>query len=226
MAESITFRGAVLKHFDMRQAKEGAAAFVRIHMSADYSEQVREKMEWERVPDSIMEAKLSGGLSAIHLVLTPGDKQLRNHELQFEISSVEDFQVVPLKDDEGEIRGRELRFVVRTPAEVEGFLGQYIRRVGRHQGACKVSYTKQEELPLTAQNSPSNEAKKEESEETDTGCVPCNNDLPMESPGVHVNGAKCTRHSLQEASTLATAREAAGGTHARKRREGDGAQVN
>lgn len=220
MAETILFRGTTLKHFDVRQGKEGGDVFCRIHMSADYSEQVREKMDWERIPDSITEGKLAGELLATHLVLTPGDKQLKTHELNFDITSVEDFQVVPLKNDEGEIRGRELRFIVRTPAEIEGFLGQYIRRVGRHAGALKVSYTKQDDLPLGDAKASEDEP---ESDDLDLGCVLCNNRIPIESPGLHANGQPCTR-SKEGAATLASAREANGGTHAKRRGDSAGVQ--
>lgn len=224
MAENITFRGAILKHFDVRQGKEGGDVFCRINFSADWSEQVRDKMEWEAVPDSITECKLTGSLLGTHLVLTPGDKQLKQHELQFDITSVEDFQVVSLKDDEGDVRGRELRFVVRTPSEAEGFLGQYIRRVGRHAGALKVSYAKQDKLDLGEADAPK-QSDDDSFEEMifgpeDGDCISCNNRIPFEEESriTHVNGSKCKRVSEP---TLASAREAAGGTtDALKKRRG------
>ncbi len=215
MSDQITFRGAIIKFFDVRQGKEGGDVFCRIHMSSDYSEQVREKMEWEQIPESITDCKLSGSLLATNFILTPGDKQLRQHELNFDISSVEDFSVVALRNDDGDICGRELRFVVRTPKDgVEGFVGNYIRRVGRHAGALKIRYSVQEELDLAAGDS--KPAADDDSEE-DTGCISCNNSLPFEDAAktTHANGMACTRE--KDSSTLASAREAAGGTHAKKR---------
>lgn len=217
MSDSITFRGAILKHFDVRQGKEGGDVFCRIHMSSDYSEQVREKMEWGEIPDSVTECKLSGSLLATNFILTPGDKQLRQFELNFDISSVEDFSVVALRNDDGDISGRELRFVDRTPKDgVEGFVGNYIRRVGRHAGALKIRYTVQEELDLGAADSKPAEESKEDGDD-DTGCISCNNGLPFEDAAktTHANGMACTRET--DSSTLASAREAAGGTHAKKR---------
>jgi len=215
MSDSITFRGAILKHFDVRQGKEGGDVFCRIHISSDYSEQVQEKMEWEPIPESVTECKLTGSLLATNFILTPGDKQLRQFELNFDISSVEDFSVVAVRNDDGDICGRELRFVVRTPKDgVEGFVGNYIRRVGRHAGALKIRYSVQEELDLgTGESKP---AADEETDE-DTGCISCNNSLPFEDAGKtrHANGMECTRES--GSSTLSSAREAAGGTHAKKR---------
>lgn len=231
MSDNITFRGAILKHFDVRQGKEGGDVFCRINFSADWSEQVRDKMEWEPVPDSITECKLTGSLLATHLILTPGDKALSQHQLQFDVTSVEDFQVVSLKDDEGDVRGRELRFVVRTPSEAEGFLGQYIRRVGRHAGALKVVYVKQEKLDL-GEGKP----EKEDDEPSlatsindecpfgsdDGPCISCNNRIPFEDEDRlrHVNGMACCRGG-SDTATLASAREAAGGTtDALKKRRG------
>lgn len=220
MAENILFRGAVLKHFDLRQGKEGGDVFVRIHMSADYSEQVREKMAWPDISDSITDCKLSGSLLGTNFILTPGDKQLKQYELNFDISSVEDFQVVALKDDDGDVCGRELRFVVRTPKDgVEAFCGQYIRRVGRHAGALKISYTVQEHLDLAEKQEPA--AEEPDSEERDTGCISCNNRIPFEDSENlrHSNGMACSRGGDGGSATLASAREAAGGTHAKKRQQ-------
>jgi hypothetical protein len=182
MPESVVFPGAILKYFDVRQAKEGGEVFCRIHLAANFAETVREKMEWENIPDSVTQAKLAGALAATNFILTPSDKQLKKYELNFDIHSVEDFEVVSLKDDEGEIRGRELRFIVRTPKEgVEALCGEYIRRVGRAPGSLKIGYIKQEQLPFEANGA--------------AHCIFCANKLPFEDAAktLHVNGAKCQR---------------------------------
>lgn len=233
MAESVLFRGAVLKYIDVRQGKEGGDVFCRIHMSADYSEQVRDKMDWDEIPESITDCKLTGSLLATNFILTPGDKQLHRWELNFDISSVEDFQVVALKDDDGEVCGRELRFVVRTPKDgVEAFCGQYIRRVGRHAGALKIGYTVQEKLDLgqdadktaaglkiVKDGLEKSEAADAETFGADDGpCVSCNNRIPFEDADHlrHMTGVACTRGGDGNA-TLASAREV-GGTHQKGRR--------
>ena len=56
----------------------------------------------------------------------------------------------------------------------------------------------------------------QQEEELDTGCVACNNKIPLSAPGVHTSGAKCTANKPGPA--LATAREAAGGTPGRGKR--------
>lgn len=195
MSESVIFRGAMLRNFDLRQGKEGASqVFVRLHVSADYNEQICEAMDWDYLPDCALTADLAGSLSGINFILTPGDKLLKQYELNFDISSVEDFKLKSKKakgSDDDDSRERHLEFVVLTPKDgVEAFLGQYIRRVGRHEGQLKIGYTVQQELPL-------NEAKAATAEPED-------DEADTHEP---------------EASTLASAREAAGGTHARKRRE-------
>lgn len=220
MSESIIFRGTSIRYFDVRQGKEGGDVFCRIHLSSNWNEQVRNKMDWEAIPDSVTECKLTGSLLASHLILTPSDKLLKDQEIQFDIKSVEDFRLVSLKDDEGEIRGRELRFIVRTPKQVAGHLEEYLSVIGRHEAALKVSYVKQENLPLEetkAANSETNE------DDLETSCISCNNKLPFEdaAKSIHANGMKCTRD--KGGSTLASAREAAGGTHARARRQTEAA---
>jgi len=227
LSDNIHFRGASIRYIDVRQGKEGGDVYCRIHMSAAWSDQVRDKMEWDAIPDSITECKLTGSLLATNFILTPGDKQLKQYELNFDISSVEDFQVKCEKDDEGEIKGRRLDFIVRTPKEVEGFLGNYIRRVGRHEGMLKIRYQVQEQLDLNETKSADPETKPagsetEQAEEQDTGCILCNNGVPFEDAPtnlMHSNGSACTRGADGGSATLASAREVNGSTHQRKRQQ-------
>lgn len=183
MADKITFRGAFIRYFDGRQEEGGA--FVRIHMTSEFSTPVMEAMEWTDPGTSVTDAKLEGELHAINFVLTPGDKQLAAHEIQFDIRSVEDFKVVTVHEKESSSR-RELRYVVRSSAsDVAAKVDQYIRRVGDHQGALVVSYTKQEELfdDKTAQKAP----KPEKSD-----CKSCDAKIPLKGDtSVHVNGEVC-----------------------------------
>jgi hypothetical protein len=152
LSETIIFRGCFIRHADIRQGREGGDVFTRIHVSAEFSDTVRDTMDWEDPGDSITSAKLTGELLAQNFILTPGDKALKQHELQIAITDASDFQLVVLRDDEGEPAGRQLRFIVRSPGDgVEALVGQYIRRVGRHEGQLKISYepqAKQTALPM------------------------------------------------------------------------------
>jgi hypothetical protein len=183
MADKITFRGARIRYFDGRQEEGGA--FVRIHMTSEFSTPVMDAMDWTDPGTSVTDAKLEGELHATNFVLTPGDKQLAGHEIQFDIRSVEDFKVVTVQEKESSSR-RELRFVVRSSAEdVAAKVDQYLRRIGDHQGLLAVSYTKQEQL--FDDKSAAKDPKPEK-----TGCRSCDARIPLnEGTAVHVNGEVC-----------------------------------
>ncbi len=198
MSESIIFRGAFIRHLDLRQGKEGGDVFTRIHVSAEFSDVVREKMEWEDPGDSITSAKLTGELLAQNFILTPGDKALKQWELQIAITDASDFQVVVLKDDDGEPSGRQLRFIVRSPGDgVEAQVGQYIRRVGRHEGQLKISYEPQavqENLPI------GKHAPKDGEEQA---CLPCSEGTPLrDGELIHTDLRPCV--ARQSASLIET----------------------
>lgn len=213
MSEKVVFRGAFIRYLDVRMGKEGGEVFSRIHLSSEFTDTIREKMDWDDPGECVSSAKLNGALLAQSFELVPGDKNLKNQALDIVISDVSDFQVVALKDDEGEVSGRQLRFIARSPGDgVAALIEQYIRRVGKHQGELKISYepqAKQTDLPLGKDT------------EKDTGCVACNNDVPLidGDPTKHASGVKCTR-KREEGAPLASAREAAGGTHQAKRKGG------
>jgi hypothetical protein len=183
MSESIIFRGTHIRYFDGRQEEGGA--FVRIHLTSEFSTNVMAEMDWTDPGVSVTEAKLDGELHGTHLILTPGDKQLAMNEIQFDVRSAEDFKVVTVAEKES--KRRELRFVVRTSAPgVAALVDNYIRRVGDHQGALKVSYVKQEQLPL-------HEVKTEKPKKEKSGCRQCDAGIPFQDrdDSKHVNGEAC-----------------------------------
>ena len=153
--ENIIFRGAVLKHFDGRQNQEGSDYTTKLYFSAEFSDTVQEQMGWDDPGECLKPGKpagLVGELLGMNLILTPGDKKLKDFEIQLGVKDVIDFQVVVLKDDEGEPAGRQLRFTVRTPQDGAAAMAeQYIRRVGRHESQLRITYlpqAKQEQLSL------------------------------------------------------------------------------
>lgn len=202
MSESITFRGAHVRYFDGRQEEGGA--FCRIHMTAEFTGPVMEAMDWTDPGGSVTDAKLDGELHAINFILTPGDKQLKQYEMQFPIRSVEDFKVVTIEKDE--VKRRELRFVVRSSNEgVAAQVDNYIRRIGDHQGALKISYTAQSELELEESKPAEKPAKKESS-----GCAHCDAGIPTEDndDAIHVNGQTCAKWQAPAAPTAAEKKKA------------------
>lgn len=207
--QKLIFRGAYIRYMDLRQDEE-AGAFVRLHLTAAYSEPVQQAMDWEPVPESITSAKLSGRLAATHLILTPNGRELKQHELQISCNDVCDFQLFRVKNEDGETTSTELRFQAKTSQEgAAALIENYIRRIGKGEGQLRVSYTKQEELDLG-----------EDAGEKDTGCIDCNNGVPLDAndPSLHASGQPCAAYSGKAEPALASAREAAGGTHQRKRR--------
>jgi hypothetical protein len=149
LGHTILFRGAFIRYFDVRQGNEGGDVFARLQMSADWSDSVAEKMEWQGIPESITGADLTGLLLASHMILTPADKELKQHELQLDIQEVRDFKLVTSRDEEGQVRSREIRFCVKTSDEDAPALAyQYMQKIGKHGGHMRVSYVKQDSLPL------------------------------------------------------------------------------
>lgn len=147
----MNFRGARIRHCDIRQNDDGGN-FVRIHFAADFSEPVREAMEWGAVQDGAKESKLEGTLNATNLILTPNGKELKDQELTLNAQAVKDFKYVRGKEDKnGNVKEDRLEFIVVTVeigagAKVE----EYIRLIGKHVGALRVGYTEQAGLDESA----------------------------------------------------------------------------
>jgi hypothetical protein len=203
---TIIFRAAFIRYADLR-TKEEAGCFARIHFTSEMSRPVLEAMEWEPIPDCFESTKLTGELTARSLILTPNQKELRQHEIQMECSDISDFQLFRIQGEDGESTRTELRFIarVREPGAIAR-IENYMRLVGtstKSAGALKITYTDQQNLPL---------------DKEDDGCVDCNNKVPLEpnDASLHVSGQPCKRHKPEtESQTLASAREASGGTHAK-----------
>lgn len=219
--KSITFRGAHVRYFDGRQEEGGA--FVRIHMTAEFSDTVVDEMQWEDPGHSATDTKLEGELMASNFILTPGDKALSQYEIQFGIRSVEDFKMVRVAD--GESKRRELRFTIRSSAAgVAAMMDDYIRRVGDHQGSLKVSYAKEEQEGLDlrpAKKESAPEPTKEEAPiaEGEVICVSCNNNLPLNEAGdFHTNGTPCKNAAKHTAAPLASAAQMGAATRVKKMR--------
>lgn len=147
MSETVIFRGSYIRSMELRNGESDRHC--RINITADWSDTVREAMGWGEVPEGFGSADLSGRLAASHLILTPASKELRRNEMQINAEEVHEFEVRPLKDSKGEPTGRELRFMVTSAApDTAAKVEAYCAVVGRGLAALKVSYVKQDELPL------------------------------------------------------------------------------
>ena len=147
MSDTVIFRGAYIRSFEFRNGD--GDKHTRIQFSADWTEPVRRAMAWGECAEGFAAADLVGRLAASHVILTPSPRELKQHELQIDAEEVSGFNIVPLKDSEGGLTGRELRFAVKTTsADAEALLAAYCRTVGRGLAQLKISYVKQEEMAL------------------------------------------------------------------------------
>ena len=142
---NITFRGAYIRFADLRINEAGV--FCRLHLTAELTDPVAEAMSWDAIPECIDSAKLEGALTSQKLTLTPNQKQLADDAIEMECSEVSEFQVVRVTENES--TRTELRFTARvSQAGAIQWVENYLRTAGQDPGALKVSYVKQEELPL------------------------------------------------------------------------------
>lgn len=139
--ETIQFRGVKIRYFDERRESE-TGLFTRIHLSADPSDPVFEAMGWEKIPDCIGSGKLTGSLVARDLVLTPVDPALRKQAFQLTCIEVSDFFLARVKEDDGESKVAELRFIVRSQAaQASALLSAYWRVLGDAPAMLTVDYS-------------------------------------------------------------------------------------
>ena len=156
------FRGAFVRYADVRCDDE-AGKFIRLHLTADWTDVVRDHMGWEDVPETVSRATLSGTLNALRMTLTPAQKELKQHELAIDITEAADFVLVRQEDEEGEPKGSELRFMVRTTQAGAGaMIENYIERIGRGAGQLVIAHEKQEGLDFTGGDDASDDVEKEE----------------------------------------------------------------
>ena len=153
MAKRLTFRGATLKYFDVRQSPEGGNTFLRLHFEADLSKPVSEEMGWGEIADGCTSGKLEGELIGQAICLIPADKAMANLQTEFAFIEAKDFQFVVSTDkDSGRVEKR-VRFVVRTAElNVESQARAWMHAIGLNKSLMKVSCTMQPtqpDLPLS-----------------------------------------------------------------------------
>lgn len=231
---SVLFRGAGLRFVDIRKPKEGGP-FVRLHLVSDFTEGIIDAMEWEEIPDCVSSAKLPGELPAQSLVLTPVDIALQQYELQLECSDVSDFQLHRIQDREHEdVMVTELRFVARSNQRgAAALLENWLATMGFGRGTLKVQYAEQvktEGVDDGSEDEDSPQMRLGEAEDPGGQFVQAADDVEVPGSALQQamqdisDHAEATAETVMlmvdepEAAPLATAREAAGGTHAKGRR--------
>lgn len=145
MPETITFRGAVLRDMDLRQAGKGASTFVRMHFSSDFTDKIREALDWEDLPDSYKNGTpKDSNLNGVKLHLKPNGRELDQYAFTMPIRQVRDFAVVTIKEGDDEVR--QLNFTVETSVKrAYSTIGKFIEAVGMAKCQAKIEYATEEE---------------------------------------------------------------------------------
>lgn len=144
---SVVFNGCEIRYFDLRRDEGGV--FSRIHIAFSPSEPVMRALGWDPWPDSIPRGPLTGRLAGTHIILTPTDKVLKKHEIQFGVSEVRDFSFTSETNDEGHIISRTIRATVVTGEKIAAVIENWLAVVGEASAVAKLGYTVQQQLPGT-----------------------------------------------------------------------------
>jgi len=136
--------GTFIRFADIRYDDKSKTTYTKINVSADWSERVRETLEWGELPDGFSSAKLNGELSASMMVMTPYN-ELKHHAFDLEIKEAGGFEVHLVQD--GESTKKELRFQLVTPAiKAPQKLAAYLGAIGKGQAQLKITYDAQSKL--------------------------------------------------------------------------------
>ncbi len=142
--KTLIFRGARIRNF-IAQRKAESAPFVRLHVTCDLSAPVRAAMGWS-IGEGQSSGKFTGGMSATHLIFTPNQKKLDGmggaDECQIEAHEVGEFSFVERKDKDGNVKGTDLMFTVRSNDPVAAAkLYEYWGSVMGTDAQLKIAYT-------------------------------------------------------------------------------------
>lgn len=147
--EKLIIRGAEARHLNMPVPGEGSA-FMRVHFRADLTEAIRDAMGWQAIPKCVAsKANLPGDLVCSSLEIKPNGDSLGNYERCLQINAVKAFQVVPLKDEAGDVKGHALEFTVET-GDLDSMLAtvELASAIGRADCQIIVSYEKPQQGTL------------------------------------------------------------------------------
>lgn len=145
----LIFRGAYIRFVDLRYDEKSKTPYVKINFTAEFTEPVRQAMEWGEPPAGFASAKLDGEFTASNLIMTPNGRELKIHELQINAKDIGGFELARVKGDDGDSTHNELRFQVLTAdPEAALKLREYIAAIGKGEAQLRVGYEQQSEMPL------------------------------------------------------------------------------
>ena len=132
--------------------KEGEP-LARFHFRGDLTGPISELMGWEDIPTCIASsAKLPGEIAGTKITIKPNDKSLAQYERCLTISNIEDFKVLPVKDEDGEIEGHDLEMSIKcTDRDSVHAMVDLVFSIGRADFQLKVDYDTAEQMKLSAQ---------------------------------------------------------------------------
>lgn len=160
----LIMRGAIVRHYDGRRSDSGP--FTKIHVSADFSDPIREFMEWGDPQEGAKDSNLEGELNATHLILTPNGKELKGHELQLTAQMVEKFKFVRGKTTkEGKVKSDRLDFqIITVEAGAGAKVEQYIAVIGKGVAQLRIGYEEQTKMDLAKSEDATEDATEDEQE--------------------------------------------------------------
>ena len=144
---NVIFNGVEIRYLDVRRDEGGV--FSRIHIAFNPSDPVMEAMGWDPWPDSIPRGPLTGRLAGTHVIITPTDKSLKQHEVQFGVNEVRDFSFTSETNDDGHIIARTIRATLVSAERIAALIENYLSIVGEASAVAKIGYTAQPSLPGT-----------------------------------------------------------------------------
>ncbi len=147
-------RGAFVRFIDVRYDESSKMVYTKINGTADFSDPVRELMEWGEPPAGYGSANLDGDLHLTHFILTPNSKAQHENQIQIDARSLGQFQFHRVKSGE-DSTSQELRFqIVTTAPDAPALIANYLSIVGKSPGQLRVNYEQQADLPLAEAEEP------------------------------------------------------------------------
>lgn len=141
-------RGAFVRFIDVRYDESSKMLYTKINMTADFSDTVRELMEWGELPAGYGSANLDGEFHVTHFVLTPNGRQLKDNEIQIDARELGSFTFHRVKAGEDSTT-QELRFqMVTTDPNAPALVAAYLSVIGKSPAQLRVNYEQQADLPL------------------------------------------------------------------------------